>query len=151
MRIQHSIIGAFLLTVLTASVAVGQVPVQRVEDVGPLEQFSIVLERAFVPGLKILAPLYAYDGHTLICDGEIGQSGLASAGDGWAAIVLPQPQPVAYFHENVREAQLAALQDWCNSEVDWQFATPERLDIQDVELEQRYLSREIRRIAEQLR
>ena len=146
MKTQRSIIGAFLLVVLSVGIATGQVPVRRVEDVGALEKVSIVLERAFVPGLKILAPLHAYDG-TIICNSD--QIDIVSlAGEGWAAIVLPESQPLAYFHESVSEAQAVAMRDWCDSETSWQFATPTALP--DVEPVQRYFSRDIERIAEEI-
>lgn len=147
----QGIIGALLLAVLSVSAAEGQepIPVRRVEDIGALERFSIVLERAFVPGLKILAPLYAYDGSAL-CDGTLQPLHSASSVDGWAAIIVPGPRPLAYFHRSVSDAEAVAVQDWCSQgETDWQFATPS--PIPDETVTERYLSREVERIAEQLR
>ena len=127
--------------------------VRRVSDIGTLERLNIALTRALVIGAKVFAPLYAYS-HELACvDGS--DPDLASVLDhhvGSAAIVDVGDTGVAhaFYYKNVQEA-IASVADRCEEPIDgtWYLATTYPLN-GGIEEEERYLSREVERIAARL-
>ena len=122
------------------------VPVRPIAEVSTWERLQIALTRAFIPGVKVLAPLYAYD-IALACDEryEITQH------EGSAALVAISAGAEASYYATVADAVEAARdQGLCDSGAKWQFATTNPLD-GDVEEAGRYISRDVELVEEAVR
>lgn len=127
--------------------------VRPVSDVGTIERLTIALTRAFVPKAKVFSPLYAY-GRELACS-ETGRSKeTVLKHRGPAALVYSDNGVIrARYHQTTALAiKDAESNGWCNDDSvpTWSLATTYPLESDDIEEEQRYLSREVDRIPRQL-
>lgn len=147
----RAVLGSVVLTFLLASGARAQdpIPVRPIGDVTTLERVGIAVARALVPGSRVIAPLYAYDGD-IACDSASDGHDSLGEHDGHAAIVSRESRIVAYYYRNTTDAVAAAQQRWCNDQSDWLFATSRSLGGEAQEVE-RYITRDVKRVDAQLR
>ncbi len=129
------------------------VVVRSVSEVGTLERVTIALTRAFVPGSKSFAPLYAY-GRELACGASGDTNETVTNHRGPAALVYDDEGVTrARYHKTT---ELAIKDAWSSglcrddSDTTWFFATTYPLDSDDVEEEQRYISRDVEQVDRQL-
>ena len=121
------------------------VPVRPVDDISLTERLGIVFERALLPRKKIVEPLYAYDSD-LVCGKQAKPEDLL-AHEGTVAIVVVSVAPetdIALYRPTMAEAVRDAIQNWCDSDREWFFATT--YPVGERPTTTRYLSREIDRI-----
>ena len=138
------------------------VEVRHTSEVPVSEKLGIILRRALVPTARLVAPLYAYP-NEIACD-DVNLDRLVGH-EGSAAIVVPIPASdeggreakgggsgttVALYRPTVTDAVRDARKSWCPQDDRlWYFATTYPLDV-DIQAEY-YLSRNVKRIDEQLR
>lgn len=132
---------------------VKDVIVRPVSEVGTLERVTIALTRAFIPGSEVFSPLYAY-GRELACNesGDTNETILEHSGP--AALVYEDKgvTRARYYKTTelaIREVRRSGL---CkdDSDMTWSIATTSPLDSDDIEEEQRYISRDVEQIDRQL-
>ncbi len=136
-----------------SSPSVKDVIVRPVRDIGTLERVTIALTRAFIPGSKVFSPLYAY-GREIACSDSADSNQTVVKHRGPAALVYDDNGIIrARFHQTtadaIRDAENRGLCEKSNATT-WSFATTYPLDGNDIEVKQRYLSREVERIDLQL-
>ena len=130
------------------------VVVRPVSDVGTIERLTIALTRAFIPGSKVFSPLYAY-GREPACSetGDSRETMLSHVGP--AALVYDDNGVTrARYHQTTELAIKDAVSSgWCkdDSVTTWSLATTYPLASDEIEEQQRYLSRDVDQIDQQLR
>jgi hypothetical protein len=136
-----------------ATQRIADVVVRPVSEVGTLERVTIALTRAFIPGAKTFAPLYAY-GRELACSDSRDTNEIVMNHRGPAALVYDDKGVSrARYHKTtelaIKDAMSSGL---CNDDSDtmWFFATTYPLDSDDIEEEQRYISRDVEQVDRQL-
>ena len=127
--------------------------VRPVSDVSTIERVTIALTRAFVPGSRVFSPLYAY-GRELACNDTGRSKETVLKHRGPAALVYDDNGVTrARYHQTTALAiKDAESNGWCSNDSipTWSLATTYPLESDDIKEEQRYLSREVERIAGQL-
>lgn len=136
-----------------AAQGIEDVVVRPVSEVGTLERVTIALTRAFIPGSKTFAPLYAYRPELACADsGDTNETVINHPGP--AALVYDDKGVSrARYHKTtelaIRDAVSSGL---CKDDSDrtWFFATTSPLDSDDIEELQRYISRDVEQVDRQL-
>ena len=127
--------------------------VRPVSEVGPLERVTIALTRALIPGSKVFSPLYAY-GRELACGegGDAKQTILEHSGP--AALVHDDKGVTRARYYKTAELDIGDVKrsGLCGdgSDMTWSIATTSPLDSDDIEEEQRYISRDVEQVERQL-
>lgn len=129
------------------------VVVRPVSDVGTLERVTIALTRAFIPGAKVFSPLYAYRNEVACGEDEDAKATVLEHRGPAALIYHDNGVARARYHQTTELAIRDAVSSgWCkdDSVTTWSLATTYPLDSDDIEEEQRYLSRDVEGIDLQL-
>ena len=161
----HAVMGGVLLAILLVPVAGAEdsanaapernddVIVRPVRDVGAIERVTIALTRAFVPGAKVFSPLYAY-AREIACSEDGGPRETFLKHRGPAALVYDDNGVIrARYHQTTALAlKDAESNGWCDSDSvpTWSIATTSPLESAEIAEEERYLSRDVERIDQQL-